>query len=147
MKVFPTRLLVPDATGAGDVNIEQIMYDLKKANYPCIIFQTHHKKGNKDKWGFRYNRKTKVDLYERLQDDLAEQNLVLPYHFNAVDEGDKGYEMYQLKKELKFFRSEKRKHARVYGTQSFLDDRVAALALMSLGLERFHPYDLIISSG
>lgn len=144
MKVFPVRLLVPDATGAGDVNVEQIMIDLKNANYPCIVYRNTSKKGE---WGFYYNKRSKRDLFERLQDDFADQNLVLPYHFNAIDKGDKGYEMFKLKQELKFFRSEHRKNYRIYDTQTHLADRVHSLALMCLGLEKFHPYTLIYSTG
>jgi hypothetical protein len=148
MGVFPTRLLVPDATGMGNVNIEEIVKALTNARYKCNIYcNKKTKKDGRRLIGYHYDRTSKNVLIEDLQNDYTKGIVVLPYHYDAINETDKGYEMYKLKKELSLFRSEQRGTNKIYGTQKQLDDRVMSLALCCKGLEKFHKYNLVMSRG
>jgi len=140
MRHFPTYMLVPDCTGIGEPNMEEVKKYIMEHRMNVKILSN-----KKNKLGIYFDRQTKTNLIEGLQEDFESATLVLPYHFNAIYPTDKGWEMQELKRELMTFRSEKRSSGVIiYGTQAGFDDRVIALALLCYGLSLTYPHKIII---
>lgn len=144
MKYYPTSLLVPDATSGGAI-VERIVERFSKSNYKCTIYSNKKRKINKvRKIGFWFDRGSKNDLINYLQNEIAKGTIVLPYHYDAVRREDPNYEIVKLKRELLDYRYEDRGGVyKVFGTQPFLDDRVEALAMCVLGLKNFKNYSFM----
>ena len=139
MRHFPTYLLVPDCTGMGEPNVEDIQQYIAKNKLGIKILSN-----KRNRVGIYFDRQMKANLIESLQEAFESASLVLPYHYNAIYTGDEGWEMKELKKELLMFRSKKSGNYTIYGVQSEFDDRVIALSLLNYGLDQYFPTKIVV---
>ena len=118
--------VVPDATGLGDPLVEELNRDIKALKIRCKMFNN-----KKDRLGFNINRVTKPDLigYMIALFSRQDQTMQLPPTSEP--------EIQELVTELlRYEYTIEEAGYMKYGTQSYHDDRVIALALSLWGHRR-----------
>jgi hypothetical protein len=126
IKFYRPVWIVPDATGLGDPLVEELHRDLKTLKLRCKIFNN-----KKDRLGFNISHTTKPDLIGNLI-ALFSRN---PHALELPPSSEP--EIGELVTELLRFECEFAEAGYIkYGTQSYHDDRVIALALSLWGHRR-----------
>ena len=123
IKFYKPMWVVPDATGVGAPQVEQLQKDLRFWNSSTKVFSNR-----KDKLGFVISRTSKPDLIGNLITKLSNNppSLMLPPRTEE--------EIGELVTELLRFECEIIEGGYIkYGTQNYHDDRVIALALSIWG--------------
>ena len=123
IKFYKPMWVVPDATGVGAPQVEQLQKDLRFWNSSTKVFSNR-----KDKLGFVISRTSKPDLIGNLITKLSNNppSLMLPPRTEE--------EIGKLVTELLRFECEVIEGGYIkYGTQNYHDDRVIALALSIWG--------------
>jgi len=126
IKFYRPMWIVPDATGLGDPLVEELYKDVKALKIRSKLFNN-----KKDRLGFNINRVTKPDLIAYLIALFSRnpQSLELP----PKSEPEIGELITEL---LRFESTVEEAGYTKYGTQSYHDDRVIALALSLWGHRR-----------
>lgn len=114
-------LIVPDATGLGDPQVEQLQKDLRFWNVRTQIYRA-----SKQYLGFKIKASNKQDLIGNLITKLSKAELVMPPRTEP--------EIDELCTEMLRFECEVMERGYIkYGTQNYHDDRIIALALSLWG--------------
>jgi len=135
IQVFNPTWIVPDATGLGDPLVEQLQEDLenlRRSNGIPVRTQIFDNRQNQK--GFIISRITKPELIGNLIKTFAQNRIEIP----PASEPEIG----NLREELLRFECDELPGTDYikYGTQSFHDDRVIALALSCWGHRRRPTY-------
>ena len=126
IKFYRPVWVVPDATGLGDPLVEELYRDIKALKIRCKLFNN-----KKDRLGFNINRVTKPDLIGYMIALFSRQEQTMQFPPTSEPE------IQELVTELlRYEYTIEEAGYMKYGTQSYHDDRVIALALSLWGHRR-----------